>query len=314
MEPLLNRYRVHRFTLGSTLGAFVLLTALASPASAQSRQAGTGSEEWRFTLAPYLMLPWMDERVQSEAMRSKWMSARARFSTTSSSAQWVTSRRASPVGRLGRCGLHGPGTDIDRPPQTSISTRGIRVHGSARAERQRGLGLRGAMERPSGQARLQGPVLLGTFEETKQWVDPIVGLKLKQSLGGKWHFTMQGDIADSAPARISRGNCFLSLGSTSANDRRLGSATGPGYGLSDGGGNQMFKYDVITQASSSGSFSFLEVSGQIQAAAETEQFRLDGSRNRLLMVRLGSGKRGTRKRRPARCRTIWNGSCRRLVQ
>src|SRR3974377_596587 len=47
---------------------------------------------------------------------------------------------------------------------------------------------------PQGSLDFKGPLILGTFEQTKQWVDPIVGLKLKKNLTSKWHFSIEGDI------------------------------------------------------------------------------------------------------------------------
>jgi hypothetical protein len=60
LDTMLNRYGEYRLIPGTVLGALVLLAALASPASAQSQSAATGSHEWRFSLAPYFMLPWMN--------------------------------------------------------------------------------------------------------------------------------------------------------------------------------------------------------------------------------------------------------------
>ena len=58
MNTVLNRYRRLRFMLGAILTILVLLSVITSPALAQSQgSSGTSSDEWKFTLAPYLMTP-----------------------------------------------------------------------------------------------------------------------------------------------------------------------------------------------------------------------------------------------------------------
>ena len=251
MEPLLNRYRVHRFILGSTLGAFVLLTALASPASAQSRQAGTGSERWKFTLAPYLMLPWMNgtsavrgHEVEVDVGPSQIFDA-LQFGAMgyfeARKARWAVGVDAVYMAL---------GTDIDRPSANVDFNQGAYAFTGVRELNEKVDLVFGARWNVL-QAKLdfKGPILLGTFDDTKQWVDPIVGLKLRQSLGGKWHFTMQGDIGGFGAGSDFAWQLFPVIGV----DVGKRSTLGVGYRVigmdyQTGSGNQLFKYDVITQA------------------------------------------------------------------
>jgi hypothetical protein len=100
-----------------------------------------------------------------------------------------------------------------------------------------------------GELDFKGPVLQGTFKDTKQWVDPIVGLKLKQSLGGKWHFSMQADIGGFGAGSDFAWQLFPVIGVDVGKRATLV----VGYRVlsgdyTTGSGNQQFKYDIITQA------------------------------------------------------------------
>ena len=55
-----NQNRQCRSMPRAALCALMLLTILASPALAQSQGGGKGPEDWKYTFAPYFMLPWMN--------------------------------------------------------------------------------------------------------------------------------------------------------------------------------------------------------------------------------------------------------------
>jgi len=93
----------------------------------------------------------------------------------------------------------------------------------------------------------KGP-LQANFKDTKQFVDPLVGLKLRQPLGGRWHFTMQADIGGFGVSSDFAWELFLLIG----RDVGKRGALGVGYRVlstdyETGSGNQLFKYDVVTQ-------------------------------------------------------------------
>jgi hypothetical protein len=86
------------------------------------------------------------------------------------------------------------------------------------------------------------------FKKTKQWVEPIVGLKLKQPLGRRCHFTMEGDIGGFGAGSDFAWQLFPVVGIDVSKHATLGI----GYRVlsedyQTGSGNQMFKYDVVTQ-------------------------------------------------------------------
>ena len=81
------------------------------------------------------------------------------------------------------------GTDVDRPSANVDFNQGAYTF----------MGLRQLNEKVDlvfgarwnvlqGKLDFKEPPLQGTFEGTKQWVDPIVGLKLKQRLGRPMEF------------------------------------------------------------------------------------------------------------------------------
>jgi hypothetical protein len=101
----------------------------------------------------------------------------------------------------------------------------------------------------AGQLDFKGPVLAGTFNQTKHWVNPIVGLKIDQSLGGRYRFVMEGDIGGLGAGSDFAWHLFPMFGID------VGKRTTLGIGyrvLSEdyetGSGNERFQYDVVTQA------------------------------------------------------------------
>jgi hypothetical protein len=58
---MLNRCRRPLSILGAALASLVFLPITTSPLLAQSQSSNAkNSDEWSITLAPYLLLPWMD--------------------------------------------------------------------------------------------------------------------------------------------------------------------------------------------------------------------------------------------------------------
>ncbi|MBP1598551.1 MAG: hypothetical protein H6Q05_3928 [Acidobacteria bacterium] len=251
MATLLNRYRKCRFIPGAVLGAFVLLMALASPASAQSRQAGQGPEEWKFTLAPYFMLPWMNGTT---AVRGHEVGVDVGPGDIFSNLQFGVmgyfearkSRWAVGVDAI----YMALGDTVDTPAANVDFNQGAYTFIGLRQLNKNVDFVFGARWNVlQGKLDFKGPVLLGAFDQTKQWVNPIVGLKVHQSLGGKWHFTMEGDIGGFGAGSDFAWHLFPVVGLDVGKRATLGI----GYRVlsedyKTGEGNQLFKYDVVTQA------------------------------------------------------------------
>ncbi len=100
-----------------------------------------------------------------------------------------------------------------------------------------------------GKLDFKGPILQGTYEQTKQWVNPIVGIKLKQPLAGRLNFGFEGDIGGFGAGSDFAWNLFPTVGIDVS--RKASILLGYRVLSEDydtGSGNQSFKYDVVTQA------------------------------------------------------------------
>ncbi len=86
-------------------------------------------------------------------------------------------------------------------------------------------------------------------KQTKQWVNPIVGIKLKQPLAGPLNLSFEGDIGGFGAGSDFAWNLFPTIGV----DVTKKASVRVGYRVlsedyDTGSGSQYFKYDVITQA------------------------------------------------------------------
>ena len=251
MNAMLNLSRRLRFILGAILTTLVFLSILTSPALAQSPgSAGKSSDEWKFTLAPYLILPYMNGTT---AVRGREVevdvSPSEIFSNLQFGAMGYFEARKAKWGAGVDAVYMALGTDIDRPSANVDVNQGAYTF----------LGLRQLNEKVDflfgvrwnvlqGKIGFKGPLLTGTFEDTKQWVDPIVGLKFKQRISGRWHFTLEGDIGGFGAGSDFAWQLWPMIGVDVGKRATLG----VGYRVLSmdyvtGSGDQQFKYDVVTQ-------------------------------------------------------------------
>jgi len=251
LDTVLNRYREYRLIPGTVLGALVLLAALASPASAQSQSAGTGSDEWRFTLAPYFMLPWMNGTT---AVRGQEVKVDVAPGDIISNLQFgimgYFEARKSRWAFGADAVYMALGATVDKPATNVDFNQGAYTFtGLRQLNKNVDLVFGARWNVLQGKLDFKGPVLLGTFDQTKQWVNPIVGLKINQSLGGRWRFMMEGDIGGFGAGSDFAWHLFPVVG----RDVGRRATLGIGYRVlsedyKTGEGNQLFKYDVVTQA------------------------------------------------------------------
>jgi hypothetical protein len=142
------------------------------------------------------------------------------------------------------------GTDVDRPSANVDFNQGAYTFTGMYQLHEKVDFLFGARWNVlQGKLDFKGPLLTGTFEDTEQWVDPIVGLKLKQRLGGRWSFTMEGDIGGFGAGSDFAWQLWPMVGVDVSKRATLAA----GYRIlsmdyDTGSGNQLFKYDVTTQA------------------------------------------------------------------
>ena len=252
MDTMLNQYRQCRLMPGVVLGVLVLLTIVASPALAQSPgSSGTNSDEWKFTLAPYLLFPRMDGKTAIRGHEIEVdVSASDIFENLQFGGMGYFEARKARWGVGVDAVYMALGTDVDRPSANVDFNQGAYTF----------MGLRQLNEKVDlvfgarwnvlqGKLEFKGPVLTGTFEATKQWVEPIVGLKLKQRLRGPMSFTFEGDIGGFGAGSDFAWQLWPMVGIDVGKRATLGL----GYRVlsedyETGSENQKFKYDVVTQA------------------------------------------------------------------
>jgi len=243
--------------MGAILAALVLLPILTTPSLAQSQSSsGKSPDQWQFTLAPYLMIPWMDgttavrgQEVEVDVGPSQILSNlqlggmgyfEARKSKWGVGVDAVYMALGTTVDRAPLLGDRaGADVDFNQGAYTFIGLRQLNNKVDFLA------GARWNVIQ--GRIGLKGP-LQTVVEETKQWVDPIVGLKFNHRLGGRWSLTMEGDIGGFGAGSKFAWQLFPVLGvdvgkraTLNAGYRVLGSD------YHSGSGKDLFRYEVITQ-------------------------------------------------------------------
>jgi hypothetical protein len=261
MNTALNQYRRLRFILGAILITLVFLSIITSPALAQSPgSTGASSDEWKFTAAPYVLLPWINGKVAIGGLENEVnVEPDAILRNLQFAAMGYFEARKGKWGAGVDAVYMALGTDIPRPAaNVDLNQHAYSFIGLRQMHEKVDLVFGVRWNRLSGKIDFKGPILQGTFEETKNWVNPIVGLKLQQRLGSRCHFAFEGDIGGFGIGSDFAWNLFPTVGF----DVNKHFAIKVGYRVlsedfdadSD---DRYFKYDVITQAMVLGmSFSF----------------------------------------------------------
>jgi hypothetical protein len=234
-------------------GALIFLGGLIILTSSGFAQGGGGknAEDWQFTVAPYMMFPWMNgttairghevkvDVAPGDIFKNLQFGIMGYFEARKD--RWAVGVDAVYMAL---------GATVDRPATNVDMNQGAYAFtGMRQVNKKVDLVFGARWNVLQGKLDFKGPILLGTFQNTKQWVDPIVGLKIKQSLGGKWHFTMEGDIGGFGAGSKFAWQLFPVLGVDVGKRATLGigyRVLGTDY--TTGEGNQLFKYDVVTQA------------------------------------------------------------------
>jgi hypothetical protein len=141
------------------------------------------------------------------------------------------------------------GTTVDQPPVDVDFNQGAYTFTGLRQLNEKVDFLFGARWNVlQGKLGFKGPQAT-EVKQTKQWVDPIVGVKLRQPLRGKWHFAMQADIGGFGAGSDFSWHLFPMVGVDVGKRATLGMGYRVlGADYKTGSQNTLFKYDVITQA------------------------------------------------------------------
>ena len=225
-----------------------MMAALIAAPSVCGQTASGSSDEWKFKVAPYLVFPWMDGKA---AVRGYEVDVNVGPSDIFSNLQ---------IGAMGyfeaRKGAWGFGVDamymalgttIDRPPADIDFNQGAYQFTGLRALNEKvDLTFGARWNVLSGRLGFKGPIAF-TAEDTKQWVDPTVGLQIRQPLGRRCHFGLVADIGGFGAASKFAWQVFPTVGIDVGKRARLGfgyRALGMNY--ETGSGDTLFRYDVIT--------------------------------------------------------------------
>ena len=229
----------------------LILSAAVSLLPAQPQSvSGASSDEWKYTLSPYLMLPWMDGKT---AVRGREVNVNVAPSEILSNLQFgamgaFEARKAKWAFGVDAMYM-ALGTTIDQPSADIDLNQGAYTFTGLRQLNDKVDFVFGARWNVlQGRLGFKGP-LQTTVDDTKQWVDPIVGLKLRQPLGGKWHFTLQGDVGGFGAGSDFAWHLYPAVGVDVGKRATLGigyRVLGSDY--KTGSQSSLFKYDVITQA------------------------------------------------------------------
>lgn len=220
-----------------------------STVSAQSpSSSGAGSDRWEYVVAPYMLLPFMDG---TSAVRGLEVKIDANPSDIFDNLQF---------GAMGYFGAQkgnwgfgvdalymALGTTIDTPPANVDPNQGaITFMGTRRLNDKVDAVFGARWNFIQGKIEFTGPLNL-TVEQTKHWVDPLVGLRLHHKAGERWRFTLQGDIGGFGAGSDFAWHLFPVV--EAAVGKRASLAFGYrvlSMNYETGSGNELFRYDVIT--------------------------------------------------------------------
>ncbi len=225
---------------------------MATPVLAEPQgSTGTSSDGWKFTAAPYLLIPWMDGKVAVRGRDHEVdVSPGAIFGNLQFGAMGYFEARKGSWGTGIDAVYMALGTDVARPSANVDFNQGSYAFTGLRRLNEKVdllVGVRWNVLQ--GKLEFKGPILQGTYEQTKQWVNPIVGIRLKQPLAGPLNFSFEGDIGGFGAGSNFAWTLFPTIGvnvSKKANLRVGYRVLSEDYDT--GSGNQYFKYDVVTQA------------------------------------------------------------------
>jgi hypothetical protein len=252
MKTAFDQSRQRRSMFSVILTTLVFLSTFTCPALAQSSgSTGTSADAWKFTAAPYLLVPWMDGTAAVRGRDHEVdVSPSQIFKNLQFGAMGYFEARKAKWGIGADAVYMALGTDIDRPSaNVDFNQHAYTFLGLRQLNEKVDLVFGVRWNVLQGKLDFKEPPLTGKFEETKQWVEPIVGLKVNQRLGGPLSFAMEGDIGGFGAGSDFAWQLWPAIGIDVSKRATLKF----GYRVlsedyDTGSGNQYFKYDVITQA------------------------------------------------------------------
>jgi hypothetical protein len=242
MEKLRRKTRIIKTALGYLVVFSSILTGNAQNTTNQSQ------DDWQFTLAPYLVFPYMNGEMGVLGQEVDVdVGPGDIFSNLQFGIMGYLEARKSQWGLAVDTQYMALGTTLKRLPVNVDADQGVIAFLGMRSLSQNVDLVFGArwnfvtakLEFKGSQNRV--------FEDTKNWVDPLVGLAIQQPLGGRWHFAVQGDIGGFGAGSDFAWHVFPRIGIDIGKNSRFGfgyRALGMDY--ETGSGNELYRYDVIT--------------------------------------------------------------------
>jgi hypothetical protein len=226
------------------LAALTLLVV--TPAAAQTTSNG---DAWKVTFAPYLMGAGMSGTAAIAGQEvTVDVSPSDIFSHLQFGAMGVVAARKGKWGVLGDFIWMALGATSDTPPANIDPNQGaFSFYGARRLSPVAEVTFGMRWNVLQGQIGFKGPAGR-VFKETKQWVDPVVGLNLRSNGSGRLHGGLYTDIGGFGAGSKFAWQLFPTIGI----DVGKRASVEFGYRWLDmnyesGEGLTFFKYDVLTQ-------------------------------------------------------------------
>lgn len=236
VQHLISRVAVLGLAFGASL-TFVPHAAAQPP-----------DDRWQVTLAPYLMGAAMDGTTVVRGREAEIdVSASDVFENLEFGFMGMLVARKGDWGFTGDIVYAALGVTIDTPPadidptQLIFTAQGLRRLSDA-ADLTFGL----RVNHLNGQINFKGPLGL-EVEQSKNWVDPVVGLILRTTGERRWHVTLIGDIGGFGVGSDLTWQLFPALGVGMT--ERLSLEIGWRFldtNYKTGEDNERFEYDVLT--------------------------------------------------------------------
>jgi hypothetical protein len=233
---------------GARILFLCMMAALIAAPSVCGQPAGGSSDEWKFKVAPYLVLPWMDGKAAIRGLEHEVnITASDILNNLQFGAMGYFEARKGAWGFGADAIYMALGTTIDKPSADVDFNQGAYQFTALYALNEKvDLTFGARWNVLQGRLGFKGPLAV-TVEGTKQWVDPTLGIQFHQPLGGRWHFGLVADIGGFGAASKIAWQVFPTIGINVGRKARIGlgyRALGMDY--ETGSGNTFFRYDVIT--------------------------------------------------------------------
>lgn len=222
-------------------------TALALPAVAQAQDGG---DEWRFRIAPYVLVPVMNGDVVVRGNEAEAdLGPDDIFSNLNFGFQGFLEARTDSWGvALDVIYMDLDATDDDRVLDIDVNQSALTAMAFVRATPAVDVYAGVRYNDLGGDIDFQGPLNLPSAEQDRNWIDPLVGLRFATPIGERWNFEISGDIGGFGIGSDLAINVWPMVGYELSSSAQLAFGYRVLYmDYDSGSGANRFEYDVLTQ-------------------------------------------------------------------